>query len=92
LNKEISVPDKILSQYVGTYEMRPGINFMITLEGGYLISQLSGQGKVPLFAESETKFFTKIVEAEIEFVKDESGKVSHLVLHQDPEEIKAQRK
>ena len=89
--KEISVPETILSQYVGTYEMGPRMNFMITVEGGHLISQLSGQGKVPLFAESETKFFTKVVDAEIEFFKDESGSVSHLILRQNGVDNKAVR-
>jgi CubicO group peptidase (beta-lactamase class C family) len=89
--KGISVPETILSQYVGTYDMRPGVNLMITVEGGYLISQLSGQGKIPLFAESETEFFTKVVEAEIEFFKDESGTVTHLILTQNGAENKAVR-
>src|SRR5579864_329754 len=80
--KEISIVPKILQQYVGTYAMAPKINMMITLEGGQLISQMSGQGKVPLFATSETKFFPKVVDAEIEFGKDDKGAVAYLVLHQ----------
>ena len=35
-----------------------------------------------MFAESETKFFLKLMDAQITFVKDASGKVTHLVLHQ----------
>ena len=53
--------------------MGPRINLMSTVEGGYLISQLSGSGKGPLFAESETIFFTKVVEAEIEFSKTKAA-------------------
>jgi CubicO group peptidase (beta-lactamase class C family) len=87
--KEISVPAEILSQYVGTYELTPKINIMITLEGDQLMSQVSGQGKVPIFAESETRFFPKVVEAEIEFFKDKPGKVTHLVLTQNGAENKA---
>jgi CubicO group peptidase (beta-lactamase class C family) len=80
--KEITVAPKILEQYVGTYELAPKVNMMITVEGGQLISQVSGQGKVPLFATSETKFFPKVVDAEIEFDKDDKGVVTYLVLHQ----------
>jgi len=58
------------------------INMMITVEGGQLTSQASGQGKVPLFAASETKFFPKVVDAEIEFGKDDKGTVAYLMLHQ----------
>jgi CubicO group peptidase (beta-lactamase class C family) len=87
--KEITVPAEILPQYVGTYELRPGFNIMITLEGNQLMSQASGQGKAPIFPESETKFFYKVVDAVIEFFKDESGKVTHLILYQNGTDNKA---
>jgi hypothetical protein len=47
--------------------MAPGVNMTITLADNQLISQMSGQGKVSLFAKSETMFFPKVVDAEIEF-------------------------
>jgi hypothetical protein len=47
---------------------------------------------VPIFAESETKFFPKVVDAQIEFVRDSTGAVTHMVLHQGPAEIKAVKK
>jgi len=43
----------------------------------------------PLFAESPTEFFLKVVDAEIEFFKDDKGIVSHLMLHQGAADIKA---
>jgi CubicO group peptidase (beta-lactamase class C family) len=90
--KEIKLPVDILSQYVGTYELRPGFDLVITLEGDQLNSQATGQGKVPIYPETETIFFLKVVDAQLEFFKDESGKVTHLLLHQGPAELKAQRK
>jgi CubicO group peptidase (beta-lactamase class C family) len=51
--KEIPVAPDILAHYVGTYELAPKGNMMITVENGQLVSQVSGQGKVLLFAESE---------------------------------------
>jgi CubicO group peptidase (beta-lactamase class C family) len=90
--KEIAVSPEILAQYAGAYELRPGFDLVITLEGDQLISQATGQGKIPLFAESETKFFPKVMDATIEFLKDDQGAVSHLVLHQGPAEIKAAKK
>ena len=44
----------------------------ITVDHGQLISQMTRQGKVPLFAESETMFYTKVVDARIEFPKGDS--------------------
>ena len=89
--KEITIASKVLEQYVGTYELAPKVNMMITVEGGQLISQVSGQGKVPLFATSETKFSPKVVDAEIEFGKDDKGAVTYLVLHQGGRDMKAPR-
>jgi CubicO group peptidase (beta-lactamase class C family) len=89
--KEITVAPKILSDYAGTYELRPGFNIVMTVEDGRLMTQATGQPKNPLFAESQTKFFLKVVDAEVEFVKDASGKVTHMVLYQGGRETKGQR-
>jgi CubicO group peptidase (beta-lactamase class C family) len=42
----------------------------------------NGQARWGLFAASETEFFMKVVEASITFTKDESGKVTGLILRQ----------
>jgi CubicO group peptidase (beta-lactamase class C family) len=90
--KEVAVPAKILAEYVGSYELGPGFVFVVTLEGNQLVTQITGQPKVPIFAESETMFFPKVVEAEIEFFKNEKDQVTHLVLHQGGRETKALKK
>lgn len=89
--KEISVPKQILSSYVGTYAMTPKISMMITLNGDQLMAQVSGQGRNPLFAESESKFFLKVVDAQIEFLKDEKSAITDLILKQSGRDIKAHR-
>jgi CubicO group peptidase (beta-lactamase class C family) len=43
--------------------------------------------KVELFPESETKYFLKVVDGQIEFVKDSSGKVSSLILSQGGQKL-----
>ena len=80
--KAITVPAGILEKYVGTYEIAPTFSIAITLEGGQLMAQATNQPKFPLFAESETMFFLKVVDAQVEFFKDDKGNVTHLVLHQ----------
>jgi hypothetical protein len=90
--KEIAVPAKFLAEYVGSYELGPGFVFVVTLEGEQLITQITGQPKVPIFAESETIFFPKVVDAEIEFFKNEKGQVTHLVLRQGGRATKALKK
>ena len=90
--KEVVVPAKILADYVGSYELAPGFLFVVTLEGNQLVTQITGQPKVPIFAESETMFFPKVVDAEIEFFKNEKGQVTYLVLHQGGRDTKALKK
>ena len=90
--KEITVSPEILKQYVGTYELTPRFSLTITLEEGQLISQGTNQEKVPMFAESETMFFLKLVDAQIEFVKNEKGEVTNLVLHQNGRDVKGVKK
>ena len=46
------------------------------------MTQLTDQPKFEVFPESETVFFLKVVDATITFVKDDKGKVTHLVIHQ----------
>ena len=89
--KEISLPGATLSKYVGTYELAPGANMMIRLAGDHLTTQLTGQQQFPIFAESETKFFLKVVDAQVEFFTDVSGAVTHAVMYQNGRERKVPR-
>ncbi len=89
---EVTVDPKILAQYVGKYELKPGIEFDVKLEDGQLKVMITGQPRFPVFARSENKFFYKVVEAQLSFVKDDAGKVTSLVLHQGGLDQTAKRK
>jgi hypothetical protein len=43
---------------------------------------------VPIFPESQTEFFTKVVAADIEFLSNGKGEVTAMVLHQNGRDIK----
>src|SRR5260370_611250 len=90
--KEISVSPAILQAYVGTYELAPDFAIVMTIEGGQLISQGTGQPKASLFAESETKFFLKTVDAQVEFFKNDKGEVMYLILRQGGHDTKGVKK
>lgn len=79
---EVSVDPAILETYVGGYEVAAGVLFDVTVENGQLMVQLTGQPRYPVFAQSETEFFYKVVNAQLTFVRDEAGAVSALILHQ----------
>jgi CubicO group peptidase (beta-lactamase class C family) len=81
----IKIDPAIYDSYVGQYEVEPNFILTFTREGDRLMAQAGGQPKMELFPESETKFFLKVVDAQVTFVKDDKGKVTHLILHQGGE-------
>ena len=88
---EKTVPEEILSQYVGEYEIQPGFIIAFTLEGNRLFTQATGQPKFEIFAESDTKFFLKVVDAQVEFVAGQDGKVNKMILYQGGQKIEGKR-
>ena len=90
--KEIAVDPKILDLFVGEYELAPGFTIVIRNEGGRLVSEATGQPIVELFAESETTFFLKDVDAQVEFIRDAEGRVTSLVLSQGGQKMNAPKK
>jgi CubicO group peptidase (beta-lactamase class C family) len=79
------IDPKLYDAYSGEYQLAPNFILTVRREGDRLITQATGQGPIEIFPESETKFFPKVMEAKITFVKDESGKVTHLILQQNGE-------
>ena len=89
--KEIKVPHEILAKYVGAYELAPGIFITMSLDGGKFFTQLTGQPKFEVFAETEKDFFLKVVDAQLTFEMDGQGKVTGVVLHQNGRDQTAKR-
>ena len=89
--KEAAVDPKLYDLYAGEYELNPGFTIIILRRGDKLISQATGQPEVELFPESETRFFLKVVDAQVDFVRDEAGRVTGLVLHQGGMDLPARR-
>jgi CubicO group peptidase (beta-lactamase class C family) len=87
----ITVDPKILDTYVGRYELAPTFSITVMREGDGLMTQATGQSKVPIYAESETKFFLRVVDAQLTFVKGPDGKVTHLILHQGGRDQQAKK-
>ena len=85
----ITVSPAALAAFPGTYELQPGFAIVITLEGDQLMAQATGQPKFPLFAETETRFFLKVVDAQVDFTRDARGAVTGLVLHQGGRDMPA---
>lgn len=89
--KEIKVPQKVLAKYAGSYELAPGIFITMSLDGDRFFTQLTGQPKFEVFAETEKDFFLKVVDAQLTFEMDSQGKVTDLILHQNGRDQTAKR-
>ena len=53
--------------------------------------QATGQDEYEVFPESETRFFYRVVDAQITFEVDATGRATQLVLHQSGQHIVAKR-
>jgi CubicO group peptidase (beta-lactamase class C family) len=81
--KQVPVPLAVLTEYVGDYHS-PSFGLTITVEGDHLMSTTPNGKKVALFPESQTKFFIREFDAQVEFVRDPAtGKITHFLVIQD---------
>ena len=82
---EIKLQVEQMQKFIGEYQLAPGFSITVTLEDGHLMGQATGQPKFELFAETQNKFFLKVVDAQVEFIADPDGKVTKMILHQNGE-------
>ncbi|MGO8701583.1 MAG: serine hydrolase [Limisphaerales bacterium] len=81
--KEAKVDSAGYDAIVGKYDYGEGTSILtVTREGDHLFAQLTGQPKFEIFPASPAKFFWKVVDAQVEFMKNDQGKVTKAIHHQ----------
>ena len=90
--KAASVAPDQLPQYEGVYELAPTFAITMRVKDGKLMTQATGQQEFELFPESKDRFFLKVVDAQVEFTRDASGKVTGIILHQGGRSTPAPKK
>jgi serine-type D-Ala-D-Ala carboxypeptidase/endopeptidase len=88
---EISLPSVVLDEYVGVYPFDKTARFTVIRRGDGLVARLTGQPFVPIFASAKDEFFLKVVDAQLSFRRDASGKIEGLTLHQNGRDSAAAR-
>ena len=78
---EVAVDSLVLARYVGEYELAPTFHITVTREGASLFLQATAQPRFRIYAESDSTFFLKVVDAEVTFRPDA------LVLQQNGQQI-----
>ncbi|MCF8241331.1 MAG: serine hydrolase [Melioribacteraceae bacterium] len=87
--EDVEVPTEILDEYLGKYEMTPQFVITITRDGQQLKAQATNQPVFDIYPESETKFYFTVVDAVIEFIRNNEGKVVSLLLTQNGQKMPA---
>jgi len=91
IHKEILLSKSILARYAGTYQF-PHYSLKMVPEGNHLRVEFDNGGILPVFAESETKFFSKPWPTRFEFSKNDQGGFTVLKrFESDKEEIGAKK-
>jgi hypothetical protein len=96
----VTVAPQVLAKYVGVYEVAspsaadtrgPRTVFAVTLSDGELLLDIGGKGKVPMIPLSQTTFSPRLL-GTYEFVGDDRGNVTHMLVHSAEEVLRAVRK
>jgi len=82
---EVAVDSLILQRYVGEYELTPAFHIVVTRQAAHLFVQPTAQPQFAIFAESDSTFFLKAVDAQLTFRPDA------LVLHQNGQHVPARK-
>lgn len=85
--RAIMLTPDVLDHYVGQYQLAPGLILTVQREGPQLIAQATGQPPAPIYPESKTEFFYKVVDAQLTFDLGPHGVATGLMLHQNGRDI-----
>jgi len=89
--QEISVDTATLDRYVGKYRILSNDILTVTRDGSQLNARITGQTKLPIYAETPNKFFWKVVDAQVTFAVGDSGPATSATIHQNGRDLVAQR-
>lgn len=76
---------EVLDKFAGTFafDETPDFALTYTRDGARFYAQATGQDRFEIFPESPTKFFYKVVNAQVTFVADPDGTVNRIIHHQN---------
>jgi D-alanyl-D-alanine-carboxypeptidase/D-alanyl-D-alanine-endopeptidase len=82
---------EVFDRYAGRYELAPQAILTILRQNDRFFAHLTGQRPFEMFASSEREFFIEVVDAQLTFDVDATGKAVALTLHQNGVDRKARR-
>lgn len=96
LVKDLRLPPQVTESYVGRYEggqdfWRPNATFEVARRGDQLTLRWNTGATVTLVPTGETKFYDRVFGATWTFVKNDAGKVSHVIFTFDQQPYQAKK-
>jgi hypothetical protein len=85
------VTSAVFDAHVGRYQLAPAAIITISRDGSRFLAQLTGQPAFEIFAESDTRYFLKVVDAQLTFERDAQNRTVAVVLHQNGIDQRAPR-
>lgn len=89
--KDITVEPAVLQSYAGEYKLVENFILSVREEDGRLLVKATNQPEFEVYPISETKFYYKVVDAQIEFNKNDEGVIESLILYQNNQAMKAEK-
>ena len=89
LYREVEVKSSVFDNYLGRYEVSEKFSLTVTRDGNHLYIQVFGQPRAELFARGDDQFFLRVVDAQVDFHTDGSGRASSVTLTQDGNSVTA---
>ncbi len=83
--EEVAIDAEIIETYAGEYQLPEGVVATVKHVKDRLFVHVTGQPEFRVFPMSPTRFFYKVLDAEIDFKKDDNGTVTGVVFHQGGE-------
>lgn len=88
---QVAIDPAIFDAYAGRYQLAPNFVLTVTRDGDRFLTQATGQGPIEVFPEGERDFFARVIDAQITFEVDGSGRAVRLVLRQGGQDHPAER-
>ncbi len=89
--KELKIDEDTMQRYVGRYELTPDFVFTVSVDQGKLMVGVTNQPTHRVYPKSKTKWFYKVVPAEITFQVNRAGECTALELFQNGRRQTAKR-
>lgn len=87
----MTIDPRLYDGYTGRYRCQPDFILTVTRESDHLFVQATGYEKVEFFPMGKQDFFSKGVDAQINFEVDDGGRAESLVLHLNGQRMPASR-